>query len=274
MKRSLMTLFLAISGAALAADPATFTVTVSDSGYRAPAQTAAGYTQVVLQNTTQAPHSFLVLRFKDGTDEARAKAVLAEYAASESPEAQANFDRALESFGGVTFAAPGSEKSYTVQLEAGRYAVVALGADEAGKNLADQGFFAAFDVTPGGNDATAPRADLMVHMKDFAFDLPETLPAGRQVWEVMNMGDQTHHLILMRLQDGKTRADLDAWMEKQDGPPPFDPVDAAEVLSKGKSSYMTFDLAQGDYVASCFLPDLKTGAPHFTLGMLSFFSVK
>ncbi len=40
-------------------------------------------------------------------------------------------------------------------------------------------------------------------------------------------------------------------------------------MSPGETNYAVLDLAAGDYIAICFVPDAETGAPHFALGMIA-----
>jgi hypothetical protein len=56
------------------------------------------------------------------------------------------------------------------------------------------------------------------------------------------------------------------------GPPPFVSFAGFAPVSPGFSGWTMFDLPAGNYGAICFVPDVKTGAPHFVLGMALAFS--
>ncbi|MFD1734086.1 hypothetical protein ACFSC4_27065 [Deinococcus malanensis] len=69
-----------------------------------------------------------------------------------------------------------------------------------------------------------PKADVKATLKDFKVELPKTVKAGKQLWEISNAGQETHHLMLMRLNDGKTMKDVEAFFKAPDpsqaGAPP------------------------------------------------------
>lgn len=133
--------------------------------------------------------------------------------------------------------------------------------------------YTSLTVTEAAADAEAPDTSVTVDMMDFAFSIPDELTPGEQTWEVQNVGEQVHHMILVRIDDDRTVDDVMAFLETEDGPPPFQDVGYTAVLSPGVSNYVTFDLQPGAYFAICFLPDYETGQPHFMLGMTDTFTV-
>ena len=58
-----------------------------------------------------------------------------------------------------------------------------------------------------------------VHAKDFAFEAPKTIAPGMTSFKLVNDGKALHHLQIIKLEEGKTFADLQAAMKVQ-GPPP------------------------------------------------------
>ncbi len=44
-------------------------------------------------------------------------------------------------------------------------------------------------------------------------------------------------------------------------------------MNPGQTVWAPLDLTAGDCFAICFVPDTKTGAPHFMLGMIMPFTV-
>ena len=104
---------------------------------------------------------------------------------------------------------------------------------------------------------------------DFAFAGPDTIAPGFTTIRLVNKGPQEHHLILARLDDGKTLDTLMAFFQKTpNGVPPFATWrGAANVVLAGDSTGSTVDLPAGRYALLCFIPDPADGAPHVVKGM-------
>lgn len=106
---------------------------------------------------------------------------------------------------------------------------------------------------------------------DFAFTGPDSIAPGMTEVRMVNAGAQEHHLILGRLDDGKTAADV---MEALAKDPNAEPAwlswrGGAGAVLAGDSSAAVSDLAPGRYVAFCFLPDPTDGGkPHIMKGMM------
>lgn len=115
--------------------------------------------------------------------------------------------------------------------------------------------------------ADAPRV-VVVNAHDFSYTIPDTIPAGMTTFRLINEGQALHHLVIARLDSGKTMADVSAalknpgplpgWMVLIGGPNAPDP--------KGESN-ATVDIAAGNYALICFV-DLPGGVPHFAKGMV------
>ena len=105
---------------------------------------------------------------------------------------------------------------------------------------------------------------------DFAFAGPDTIAPGYTTIRMVNRGSQQHHLILARLDDGKTLDSLMAFMQKDPaGVPPFATWrGASNSVMAGDSSGATLDLPDGRYALLCFIPDAADGAPHLVKGMM------
>lgn len=112
----------------------------------------------------------------------------------------------------------------------------------------------------------------VVHAKDFAFDAPDSVSGGWTTFHLVNDGPNFHHMQLVRLDSGKTVADLvpalDA-MEKGQAPPPAWAMLIAgpNAPSPGAASDATVNLAPGNYAIVC-LVDIPSHVPHFTKGMV------
>jgi len=109
--------------------------------------------------------------------------------------------------------------------------------------------------------------------KDFAFDAPDSISAGLTTFHLINDGPNLHHIQLVRLDSGKTAADLGAAMQK---PGPFPAwatlVGGPNTPNPGGSSDATFDVPAGNYVMLC-LVDIPDNVPHFAKGMVHPFVV-
>ncbi len=126
----------------------------------------------------------------------------------------------------------------------------------------------------GGGDTKTPQAAAPVAPNnvtftalDFTFEGPAEIPAGPTTISLVSSGKEIHHLILVKLDSGKTKDSLVAALGKP-GPPPawatF--VGGPNAPAPGGTSNATLNLEPGNYAMVCFVdtPDHK---PHFTKGM-------
>lgn len=77
---------------------------------------------------------------------------------------------------------------------------------------------------------------------------------------------------LLRLMPGKAQADVLRFLHHPVGPPPFTDGGIA-TMAPGRSGYVALNLAPGQYVAICFIPDRYSSKPHYDLGMIRQFAV-
>lgn len=274
-----LTFALTLASFAGAHGTTTFTLSETDKGFSfaGPATLDAGYTTFTLKNTAKAPTTPVFARLKNGATEAQFKAALGKLMATQG-EDMTEVLKLADFVGGSAGLAPNGSFEFGTTLDAGKYIVFGFGATEDGKALYDVGQFKTFTVAAKSNGMTAPKADVQATLQDFKVTLPATLKAGKLTWQVTNKGDETHHMMLMRIQDGKTAKDVEAFFKsenpEQAGPPPFEDAGGLETISKGRSAFVNFDLKPGQYVVACFLPSAAKHAPHFALGMMSFVTVK
>lgn len=131
--------------------------------------------------------------------------------------------------------------------------------------VAQAGAPAAAPVSHASFDPTTHVA--VVHTKDFAFDAPDSITAGWTTFRLTNDGPNLHHIQLVRLDSGKTAAQLVDAM-KNPGPPPrwaaF--VGGPNAPNPGATIDGTFNLQPGHYALIC-LVDIPDNIPHFTKGM-------
>jgi hypothetical protein len=122
--------------------------------------------------------------------------------------------------------------------------------------------------------AAAPGARVVaVVTHDYAFTLPDSLPAGLTTFRLRNEGREPHHLMLYRLDPGKRLGDVlaalnaggahPAWMHAVGGP---------NAVPHGGESVATVRLAPGSYVAFCHVKG-SDQVVHFSKGMLKALTV-
>ncbi|MBV9878890.1 MAG: hypothetical protein JO180_00255 [Gemmatirosa sp.] len=115
--------------------------------------------------------------------------------------------------------------------------------------------------------APTPARTLVVTARNYAFDVPDTVAAGRTQIHLVNAGPELHHAALMRLKGGHTFADFLA-ATKNPGPPPawVENAGGPNAPAPGASAETIVDLVPGTYVVMCFIP-APDGQPHFMKGM-------
>lgn len=117
--------------------------------------------------------------------------------------------------------------------------------------------------------APATATVVNVTASDFSFAAPDTIPAGLTTVKFRNAGKENHQAVFIRIDSGKTMADIanlmkdpaakvPAWMSFPLG---------ANTITPGDSGNATGVLTAGNYVLICFVgsPD---GTPHASKGMV------
>jgi hypothetical protein len=138
----------------------------------------------------------------------------------------------------------------------------------------------------GKADSTAPAAPAAsrgafdpathtatIYARDYAFEAPDSIPAGMTNFHLVNDGPNLHHMQLVRLDSGKTAGDLEAAM-RNPGPPPAWAVfvGGPNAPNPGASLDASMELQEGNYVMLC-LVDIPAHVPHFAKGMARPFKV-
>ncbi len=244
------------------------TIDAADYSYTAPETVTAGWTRVILTNTGAEPHHVQFLRLNDG--------VTAEQFEEALKQGEGPAMALVKQVGGVGAVHPGGTASAVINLTAGEYVILCLiPSPSDGMAHHAKGMIKSLTVVAGENSASEPTADLVVRLKDFAFEMPESLPAGPLTIQVINDGPEPHEFNILKLEEGKTVSDVMAFLGGQaGGPPPFAPVGGANGIDAGGVEYAELNLEPGNYVAICNIPSPKAeGHPHFTLGMIKEFTV-
>jgi hypothetical protein len=123
------------------------------------------------------------------------------------------------------------------------------------------------NASPSFEGAWLPRV-VTITARDYAFDAPDTIPAGITTLRLLNNGPEMHHVFLFKLEEGKTVADLMEALKVQ-GPPPrwLKLAGGPNAPAPGAESNATLRLAAGRYVITCVIPS-KDGTPHMMKGMM------
>ncbi len=245
---------------------ATLRIVATDYHYDLPASIPGGVVRLQLINRGTELHHAQLLRLEDGK-------TLADFAAlppDGPPPAWA------VPVGGPNAVEPGDSSEVIATLTPGTYALLCFipSADHMPHMM--KGMTASFTVTRSlGGLLAAPKADLTMHLNDYAFGNPATIPAGTRHIAVVNDAKQPHEVVLFQLDAGKTLADLAAFAAAidghgtLDGPPPGHMRGGIVAIAPGTSGLMEVQLEPGSYALICFIPDAKDGQPHFMHGMIA-----
>ena len=114
----------------------------------------------------------------------------------------------------------------------------------------------------------SPRT-ITVTARDYALELPDTLPSGATTLRLINQGKEFHHVWIARLDSGKTvddvmaalksRSPLPSWIHDAGGPNAPRP--------EGGEASATVLLVPGTYIVACLIPSAD-GVPHLMKGMV------
>jgi ribosomal protein L12E/L44/L45/RPP1/RPP2 len=114
---------------------------------------------------------------------------------------------------------------------------------------------------------------------DFAFDAPDSVPAGKVEFQLENAGKQPHVAIFVELLKGKTVDDVVNYIEENGlrGRPPSWArlVRKAEGFAKpGNTTTFSGTFTPGTYAMLCPVPDKETKKAHAELGMIAGLTVE
>jgi hypothetical protein len=251
---------------AAAATPTVVDIMASDYAFEAPDVLPAGLVTLRLMNHGQEPHHAQLLRLNDDV-------TFDQFAAALQTEGEAAL-RLVAMPGGPGALSPLKSGEVTLDLTAGSYVLACFIASPDGVPHLAKGMLKPVTVTSAPADPSVlPELAGTVTMRDFSFDMPEQVPAGRVTYKVVNDGPQPHELNILKLAPGATVDDMRAWQANPTTPPPFEAVGGMNGLSRGVDGFMTVDLQPGGYVAICHIPDPGSGVPHSHLGMIRTFTV-
>jgi len=252
------------AGADLTDGAPVVTITARDYAFDAPDTIAAGLTTLRLVNRGPELHHVQLLRLEDGKTMGD---LLAAFKAGGPPP------RWMREMGGPNTPVPGAASEAALELAPGRYVITCFipsgdGMPHLAKGMMRELIVKAnrdASVRPTSGDA-APTSTMT--LTDYDFTLSAPLAVGRQTVRVRNAASQSHEVVLVKLAPGKSPADVVAWVEKPNGPPPGAPMGGTTGMASGSWNDITVNLEPGEYALICFIGDAKDGKPHFMHGMM------
>jgi hypothetical protein len=166
----------------------------------------------------------------------------------------------------------------TPTLATALVAVVLAGCAKSDNKPAGDSAATAAAPAPAPAAAAAPAAPAGANMvsftaKEFSFEGPDTIPAGLTMFHLTDAGQQLHHLQVIKLDQGKTFADLQAAL-KAGGPPPawMVPYGGVNPPAPGATTAAMQVMEPGNYAVVCFVEGTDH-VPHMAKGMMKSLTV-
>ena len=247
------------------------TVTTVDYAFQAPDTIAAGRTTLRLVNNGKDFHHIWLIKLEGGH-------TLPELV--EATKKQGPMPKWAVDVGGPNSPMPGSENSATLDLEPGTYVMVCVipamtdGQPHFMKGMMKQLTVAARKGVEQAGKTVAPTPDVTVTLDDYSFTTSSPITTATKTIRIRNAAEQSHEMVIMKLNAGVTPEQFLQALEKPQGPPPGKILGGVTGLAKGHTNDLTVTFTPGDYTLLCFVPDAKDGKPHIAHGMVKNFSVK
>jgi hypothetical protein len=244
------------------------TIEASDFAFTAPDSIQAGLVTLRMRNVGREPHHAQLMRLNTNVTIEQFMTALSQ---GPGPAMQL-----VSLTGGPALVDPNGTSEVIVDLPEGQYVLVCFVESPDGVPHLAKGMVRPMRVTAPPIAGTPPVAAQTVTMKDFTFEAPATLPAGRSIVRVVNDGPQPHEMVVLRLAQGRTVTDVTQFFSAvpPSGPPPFQAVGGMQGLDRGLAGFASLELQTGDYAMICLIPDPASGRTHLDLGMSRGFSVR
>jgi hypothetical protein len=247
------------------------TIEVSESGIRVPEVVPGGIVAITVENTGAQAHMPGLWRIRDGHTREDILRTMDDLKLN--PDAFFAMFEVGNWIHYVNDLAPGASYRFYADLDTGEFFVT----DDGSPDLPTT-FFAATEVV----GTVEPQAAVAVDMADFAYAMPDGVPAGKQWWEFTNSGEQWHLAAIIEANPNLAVEEIQAVFDGP-GAPPADSavavVGGMPPMSPGERVWMEIELGAGSYELICPLPDvaaLAAGAPplsHLLHGMRRTFTV-
>jgi hypothetical protein len=141
--------------------------------------------------------------------------------------------------------------------------------DRSNATPAAGGQSAAADSQPTAAGPAPAANSVTFTATDYHFSGPSEIPAGLTAFHLDNQGKELHHLVIARLEQGRTVDSLLAAL-KHPGPTPtwLHFVGGPNATEPTQQTNATLAMQPGHYAAICFIPT-AAGVPHVAKGMIS-----
>ena len=247
------------------------TVTATDFAFQAPDTIAAGRTTIRLLNKGPEFHHVWLIRLEQG----KTLKDLMEATKDHGPLPKWAVD-----VGGPNTPMPGGETSATLDLEAGKYVMVCVipsmkdGQPHFMKGMVKEVTVAKRGGVVQAGKTVAPATDVVMTLDDYDFRLSSPITSATKSIRFVNVAEQSHEAVIVKLSPGATVQEFLQAMEKPQGPPPGALIGGITGIAKGRTNEVPTTFTPGEYALICFVPDAKDGKPHLVHGMVKQFSVK
>ncbi len=273
--------------------PTTLPINTTDVGQdrfntKAPASIKGGLVKIVFENAGKMPHEAQLLRVDGGHTVQEAVEIITSED-DKTPEW-------MHAAGGVGITPPGQQGTAFINLPAGNYGVISMGAGgpEEGPPPATRGALAEFEVTEG-QPGELPQASATIVAEDegehkeggegqatgegqetedhkHSFEATGLKP-GRNTVLFDNRSEELHHVVLAPIVGDTTLEEVEEAVTSEgppEGPPPldFENIVNTAVLDGETKQVTELELKEGRYALLCFISDREGGDPHVAEGML------
>jgi hypothetical protein len=239
-----------------------------DYGFAGPESVAGGTTEITLINQGEDVHHLQFIQLPDGKTAAHFKAAI-------DADSRRMPSWAIR-MGGPNAIIPGAQAVAILNLPPGRYVVICGIPDGRGIPHVALGMLKAVDIAPPGLQSfKAPPSDLSITAADFSYALSQSVTAGNKIIQMINKGAQPHEVVVVKLAAGAGIKDYaEAFQPGVALSPAGEPIGGMVGLQPGGEGHFRINFARGRYGLICFLPDIIRGAPHFTRGMMTDFTIE
>ena len=159
--------------------------------------------------------------------------------------------------GGPGFPARNGTANATMVLAPGEYLLMCDVTAHDGVRHIEKGMYHPLVVRGEGN-ASLPRADAVVRMRDHVFAFSGPIRAGPRALRVVNEGSVMHEFRLVHVLPGHTGKESLAWKPGDKTPRPDEDVMALVGIVPGGELMTTIEFTAGEYVVLC-VPEIDHG---------------
>ena len=241
-------------------------VAVAD-GYQCPRTIPSGMIHVAFENRDTTTHEIMFIRLAPGMS-------AADYMSFE--RSGTDFPEGAVDCSGIGLTGPGERVEAWLRLEPGEYFLACWFRNHL-EHARVQTLTVMADSTQG---VEPPPVDATVRLSDFRFDLRDSISRGVRVLRAETLGPSKHEMDLYRLDEGKSLADLRAWIHaKKHGLAPAKSMGGVlDSHELPRVVWLRRDFPIGRYVMWCDMPmvdnvDIPNGK-HSDAGMVREFEVR